>query len=101
MRAYGNLPARGADTLTCLLCMLQEQEHSGEPSRMRSLNSTDLLFQLPFLQKLLERLIDCKPGGVAAKDPVVQVSTGTGKRLPRFVFACVFNCEVISIRRRG
>ncbi|KAK9806363.1 hypothetical protein WJX72_011503 [[Myrmecia] bisecta] len=50
----------------------QEQEHSGEPSRMRSLNSTDLLFQLPFLQKLLERLMDCKPGVMSGRDPIVQ-----------------------------
>ena len=58
----------------CSLC-LQEQEHSGEQSRMRQLASSELLVQMPFLQKLLQRLLDCKPTGAASHDAVVQVPT--------------------------
>ena len=52
---------------------MQEQEHSGEQSRMRQLPSSELLVQMPFLQKLLQRLLDCKPTGAASHDAVVQV----------------------------
>ena len=51
----------------------QEQEHSGEQSKLRQLQSQELLFQMPFLQKLLQRLLDCKPTGAASHDTVVQV----------------------------
>lgn len=57
---------------------LQEQEHSGEQSRMRQLPASELLVQMPFLQKLLQRLLDCKPTGSASHDAVVQVSNQTG-----------------------
>lgn len=53
---------------------MQEQEHSGEQSRLRGLSATDLLFQMPFLQTLLQRLLDCRPSGAAAHDAVVQVT---------------------------
>lgn len=56
-----------------LFHLLQEQEHSGEQSRLRGLSATDLLFQMPFLQKLLQRLLDCRPTGAASHDAVVQV----------------------------
>ncbi|KAL3153723.1 hypothetical protein ABBQ32_013317 [Trebouxia sp. C0010 RCD-2024] len=52
----------------------QEQEHSGEQSKMRQLPAPDLLAQMPFLQKLLQRLLDCKPTGGASHDAVVQQS---------------------------
>lgn len=52
----------------------QEQEHSGEQSRLRGLSATDLLFQMPFLQTLLQRLLDCRPSGAASHDAVVQQS---------------------------
>lgn len=58
---------------------VQEQEHSGEQSRMRQLPAAELLVQMPFLQKLLQRLLDCKPTGAASHDTVVQVNT-RGKR---------------------
>lgn len=54
---------------------VQEQEHSGEQSRLRQLPAQELLFQMPFLQKLLRRLLDCKPTGAASHDAVVQAST--------------------------
>ena len=57
---------------------LQEQEHSGEQSRMRQLPAAELLVQMPFLQKLLQRLLDCKPTGSASHDAVAQVPTKTG-----------------------
>ena len=43
-------------------------------SKMRNLPPAELLTQLPPLQKLLERLMDCLPRGVAARHFVVQAS---------------------------
>jgi ANTH domain len=43
-------------------------------SKMRNLPPAELLAQLPPLQKLLERLMDCLPRGVAARHFVVQAS---------------------------
>jgi len=57
------------------IAVVQEQEHSGEQSRLRQLPAQELLFQMPFLQKLLRRLLDCKPTGAASHDAVVQAST--------------------------
>ena len=51
-----------------------EQEAPGVESRMRSLPARDLLFQLPYLQRLQRRLLDCVPRGAAMHDPVVLVS---------------------------
>ena len=45
---------------------------------MRQLPASELLVQMPFLQKLLQRLLDCKPTGAASHDTVVQVPTETG-----------------------
>ncbi|EIE26322.1 hypothetical protein COCSUDRAFT_58860 [Coccomyxa subellipsoidea C-169] len=53
---------------------LEEQEQGGEQSRMRTLGSAELLRQLPVLQRLLGRLVDCRPTGAASLDPVVQGS---------------------------
>jgi hypothetical protein len=49
-------------------------EHGGESSRMRTLSGEQLLKQLPVLQRLQQRLMDCKPGGAAAHDGVVQTA---------------------------
>ena len=46
---------------------------NGGTSKLRTLSSKDLLVQLPMLQHLLQRLVDCKPSGQATHDPVVQV----------------------------
>lgn len=54
-------------------CHFQEME-SGESSRMRTLAGEQLLKQLPTLQRLQQRLMDCKPSGAAAHDPVVQAA---------------------------
>jgi len=56
------------------VAVVQEQEHSGEQSRLRQLPAQELLTQMPFLQKLLRRLLDCKPTGAASHDAVVQAS---------------------------
>ena len=58
---------------------VQEQEHAGEQSRMRALSNEALLQQLPMLQRLMSRLVNCKPTGTACQDHVVQVI-----RLPRY-----------------
>ena len=63
------LTLRSTDLRQCL----QEQEHSGEQSKMRQLPASELLVQMPFLQKLLQRLLDCKPTGAASRDAVVPV----------------------------
>ena len=52
---------------------VQEQEHAGEQSRMRALSTGVLLQQLPMLQRLMSKLVNCKPTGTACQDPVVQV----------------------------
>lgn len=41
---------------------------------MRSLSGEQLLKQLPVLQRLQQRLMDCKPSGAASHDPVVQAA---------------------------
>lgn len=48
-------------------------EHGGE-SRLRTLSAEQLLQQLPVLQRLQQRLMDCKPSGAAAHDSVVQAA---------------------------
>ena len=40
---------------------------------MRNLEGKEMLTQLPILQHLMQRLVDCKPTGQATHDPVVQV----------------------------
>lgn len=59
--------------MLCCSGNAQEQEQGGEQSRMRMLGSAELLRQLPVLQRLLGRLVDCRPTGAAGQDPVVQV----------------------------
>lgn len=49
-------------------------EHGGETSSMRNLSGEQLLKQLPVLQRLQQRLMDCKPSGAAAHDAVVQAA---------------------------
>ena len=40
---------------------------------MRALSTEALLQQLPMLQRLMSRLVNCKPTGTACQDHVVQV----------------------------
>ncbi len=40
---------------------------------MRALTTELLLLQLPMLQRLMNRLVDCRPTGAACQDHVVQV----------------------------
>ena len=55
-----------------------EQEAPGVESRLRTLSPRDLLYQLPHLQRLQRRLLDCVPRGAATHDPVVLVGGGWG-----------------------
>lgn len=72
VRAYGRYLDEQLDVYSSINFYL-EAEESGSESRMRNLNTQDLLFQLPKLQRLLQRLTDCVPRGSTAKDPIVQV----------------------------
>ena len=72
VRAYGRYLDQQLDVYSSINFCL-ETEEAGSESRMRSLNTQDLLFQLPKLQRLLQRLTDCVPRGSTAKDPIVQV----------------------------
>ena len=49
---------------------------------MRALTTELLLQQLPMLQRLMNRLVDCKPTGAACQDHVVQVSLRFFHELP-------------------
>lgn len=48
-----------------------EVEQPGNQSRLRTMGARELLYQLPFLQRLQRRLLDCVPRGQAARDHVV------------------------------
>lgn len=50
---------------------------------MRALTTELLLQQLPMLQRLMNRLIDCRPTGAASQDHVVQVRHCLLSELPR------------------
>lgn len=54
-----------------------EVEQPGNQSRLRTMGARELLYQLPFLQRLQRRLLDCVPRGQAARDHVVLVSWGS------------------------
>ena len=71
--ALQSLLACSTSLLPYTFVALQEQEVNGGTSKLRTLSSKDLLVQLPMLQHLLQRLVDCKPSGQATHDPVVQV----------------------------
>lgn len=71
-----------------------EQEQPGAQSRLRSMGARDLLYQLPFLQRLQRRLLDCVPKGQTARDPVVLVSVrgGAGFYNPVVALSLPFRC---------
>ncbi|KAK9841579.1 hypothetical protein WJX74_008216 [Apatococcus lobatus] len=73
VRAYGKYLDEQLEVFSKIQ-FYQEQEQSGEASRMRTLSGKDLLIQLPYLQRLLQRLVDCRPGGPCLHDEVVQES---------------------------
>ncbi|KAK9841873.1 hypothetical protein WJX81_008520 [Elliptochloris bilobata] len=73
VRAYGKyLDEQLAVVAQC--GWYQEQEQGGRDSRLRALSGDALLSQMPLLQQLLSRLVDCRPTGGAARDPVVHAS---------------------------
>ncbi len=72
VRAYGRYLDEQLSVYSSINFYL-ETEDAGAESRMRNLNTQDLLFQLPKLQRLLQRVTDCIPRGSTAKDPIVQV----------------------------
>lgn len=57
-----------------MLGVWQGKDNAGEVFSLRDLSGEELLRQLPVLQKLQQRMMDCKPGGAAKSDPVVQAS---------------------------
>jgi len=63
----------------------QEQEQGGRESRLRGLSGEALLSQMPLLQRLLARLVDCRPTGGAAHDPVVRVRRGCPALLLQYI----------------
>ncbi|CAL5227469.1 g10446 [Coccomyxa viridis] len=73
VRAYGKYLDEQLEVYNAIQ-WYQEQEHAGEQSRMRALTTELLLQQLPMLQRLMNRLIDCRPTGAASQDHVVQAA---------------------------
>lgn len=73
VRAYAKYLDESLETFTAIGWNV-DLETPGSDSRLRSLSATDLLQQLPHLQRLQRRLVDCLPKGQAARDPVVLVS---------------------------
>jgi len=69
--------------------IIQEAEEPGTESRLRNLPPADLLTQLPVMQRLMDRLIDCLPRGAAARDWVVQMALLTVAK------------ESFQVRRKG
>ena len=53
-----------------------ELEAAGKESKFRTLGPKDLLAQMPYLQRMQRRLVDCVPRGQAARDEVVLHSLG-------------------------
>lgn len=75
VRAYGKYLDQQVETYAAINWFV-EQEQPGSQSRLRTLVARDLLYQLPFLQRLQRRLLDCVPKGQAARDPVVLYALG-------------------------
>lgn len=75
VRAYGKYLEEQLAVYAALKWYV-EMEAPGAPSRMRSLPPRELLQQLPHLQRLERRLLDCVPRGAATHDPVVLFSLG-------------------------
>ncbi|KAI3432215.1 hypothetical protein D9Q98_003777 [Chlorella vulgaris] len=73
VRAYGRYLDEQLKVFSALRWYV-EQDAPGTESRLRSLPPRDLLFQLPHLQRLQRRLLDCVPRGAARHDPVVLFS---------------------------
>lgn len=73
IRAYGRYLDEQIDVYSRINYVV-DQDSAGQDSRFRTLNAKDLLFQLPVLQKLLQKLLDCMPRGAAGADIVVESS---------------------------
>ncbi len=65
--------------------IIQEAEEPGTESRLRNLPPAEL----PVMQRLMDRLIDCLPRGAAARDWVVQMALLTVAK------------ESFQVRRKG
>lgn len=70
----------------------QEAEEPGAESRLRNLPPKDLLEQLPVMQRLMQRLMDCMPKGAAARDWVVQMALLTVAKESFQVWPCDGRC---------
>lgn len=72
VRAYGKYLDEQLEVFSAIAWHV-DLEKSGEASRLKGLSTKDLLQQLPYLQRLQRRLVDCVPRGQAMRDDVVLV----------------------------
>lgn len=73
VRAYGKYLNESLEVFSAVAWHV-DLEGAGKESRMRTLVPKDLLQQMPYLQRLQRRLVDCLPRGQAAQDDVVLLS---------------------------
>ena len=73
VRAYGKYLDEQLEVFSAVAWHV-DLEAPGTQSRLRALAPSDLLRQLPYLQRLQRRLVDCVPRGQAMRDDVVLVS---------------------------
>ena len=73
VRAYGKYLDETLEVFSAV-AWHTDTESTGKESKMRTLSPKDLLQQLPYLQRLQRRLVDCLPRGQAARDDVVLLS---------------------------
>ena len=73
VRGYGKYIDETLETFSAIAWQA-DVESAGTESKLRSLSPKDLLQQMPYLQRLQRRLVDCLPRGQAATDEVVLLS---------------------------
>ena len=73
VRAYGKYLNESLEVFSAVAWHV-DLEGAGKASKLRSLDPKDLLQQMPYLQRLQRRLVDCLPRGQAAQDDVVLLS---------------------------
>jgi len=73
VRAYGKYLDEQLEVFSAVAWHV-DLESNDKESRMKSLSPNELLQQLPYLQRLQRRLVDCVPRGQATRDDVVLLS---------------------------
>jgi len=73
VRGYGKYLDETLETFSTI-AWHADIEKSGTESKLRILSPKDLLQQMPYLQRLQRRLVDCLPRGQATHDQVVLLS---------------------------